>query len=164
MINAMHVGWWSRLALCVLLVPTVHAAELVKSYPEEGSEFPRTVRGVHLWFDESPMGQDFAVAIVGDGTTYEVAGLHAMSSNDLMASVPDSLPDGDYEMRWKVGSSLGAVSFSVGRPEGAVDDVWEPPLDIGVVLYDGAEPLDVCGPLELWMNMLPDYVRILLIA
>ncbi len=42
--------------------------------------------------------------------------------------------------------------------------MWEPPLDIGVVLYDGAEPLDVFGPIEMWMNAGPDNVRVHLIA
>jgi len=33
-----------------------------------------------------------------------------------------------------------------------------------VVLYDGAEPLDVFGPIEMWMNAGPDNVRVHLIA
>lgn len=153
------------LLMITLLVSHFAAgAEVVGSSPESGEVLERTLRSFHLVFDESPAAADYSVVIVGADREFDVANLHSMGSNDLMATVPDSLPDGSYSLRWQVGEDTGEVAFSVQRPAGSVDDVWEPPLDIGIVLYDGAEPLDVFGPLEMWMNMGPQNVRVHLIA
>lgn len=53
-----------------------------------------------------------------------------------------------------------------GDPLPAQSEVggYDPPLDIGVVLYDGAEPLDVFGPIEMWLNAGPGLIRVHLIA
>lgn len=150
--------------LTLLVSPWAFAAEIVNSTPESGEVLERTLRSFHLVFDESPAGADYSVVIVGADKDFDVANLHSMGSNDLMATVPVPLPDGNYHLRWQVGEETGDVPFSIQRPVGAVDDVWEPPLDIGIVLYDGSEPLDVFGPLEMWMNMGPQNVRVHLIA
>ncbi|MEM7705027.1 MAG: DJ-1/PfpI family protein [Pseudomonadota bacterium] len=157
---------WRSMVAVVLLTATVAASsmELVKSYPEAGAVLPRTLRGVLLKFDQLPEGVAYEVVVLGDQAERGVLGLHAMGNNDLMAFVPGNLADGQYQLRWRVGDHSGLVPFSVARPDGAVDDVWEPPLDIGIVLYDGAEPLDVFGPLEMWMNMGPETLRVHLIA
>ncbi|MEM9400918.1 MAG: DJ-1/PfpI family protein [Pseudomonadota bacterium] len=149
--------------LILLAAESGLAHDLVRSHPSSGEILERPLRSVHLWFDDAPV-PDFSVEIIGDGDTYGVTRLHTMGDNDLMAMVPDTLPDGDYRLRWTIGDETGEVPFSVQRPAGTVDDTWEPPLDIGIVLYDGAEPLDVFGPLEMWMNMGPDNVRVHLIA
>ncbi len=154
------------LAATVLLLP-VHAAwstELLRSYPQAGSVHERPLKTVHLWFDSEPDAADATVTIVGGDAEISVAGLHAMGENDLMAMVMAAMPDGDYELRWALGDQAGTIPFTINRPAGFVEDVWEPPLDIGIVLYDGAEPLDVFGPLGMWMNMGPDHLRVHLIA
>lgn len=153
--------------LCAFLglaaAPLAVGAEVLESYPESGEVLERTLRSIHLSFDE-PLAGNFAVAIVGPRGEIDVVGLHAMADNELMATVPDSLPDGEYEMRWQVGQESGVVAFAMRRPRGVADDVWEPPLDVGIVLYDGVEPLDVFGPLEMWMNVGPELLRVHLIA
>ncbi len=37
-------------------------------------------------------------------------------------------------------------------------------LTLGALIYDGVEPLDLFGPLEMWMNLGPDAVGLALIA
>ncbi len=153
------------LAICLLIASTSAASiEVVKSYPEPGSVLSRTLRSLLIEFDQLPEDEPYEVVVLGDETEHAVSGLHTMGNNDLMAMVPGSLPDGSYRLRWQVGEKSGVVPFSVARPSGTITDTWDPPLDIGIVLYDGAEPLDVFGPLEMWMNMGPDHVRVHLIA
>ncbi len=38
------------------------------------------------------------------------------------------------------------------------------PLALGALIFDGVEPLDLFGPLEMWMNLGPDLVTVSLIA
>ena len=64
----------------------------------------------------------------------------------------------------KADEVTGETPSTFDLPNDAIADKWEPPLDIGVVIYDGTEPLDLFGPLEMWMNMGPDNVRVHLIA
>lgn len=137
--------------------------ELVGSYPEQGEVLERPLRSVHLWFDQDP-DAEAEVTLQGRDGALEVRGLHTMGDQDLMALVEGAMPDGNYTLSWKSGTNQGEVEFEVRRPEGLVEDSWEPPLDIGIVLYDGAEPLDVFGPLEMWMNAGPDNIRVHLIA
>ncbi len=63
---------------------------------------------------------------------------------------------------------IGIAFFATGfaSPAAGQSDSlsYDPPLDIGVVLYDGAEPLDVFGPLEMWLNAGPGLIRVHLIA
>ncbi len=153
------------LALCVVVsAPLAIAVEVIESYPASGDTLKRPLRSIHIMFDELPEDTQNAVKITGAKQTYDVAGLHTMGNDDLMALVPNALPDGNYSLTWRVGDNEGAVPFAVKRPPGTVDDTWEPPLDIGIVLYDGAEPLDVFGPLEMWMNLGPNNARVHLIA
>lgn len=152
------------LIVAMLGVPTVFAQELVKSDPAADQVLDRPVRSVQLWFDQLPADVTATIEIAGDDSRVAVSGLHRMGNSSLMAMVPETLADGDYELAWNLGETSGALPFSIRRPAGYVEDHWEAPLDIGVVLYDGAEPLDVFGPLEMWMNLGPDRVRIHLIA
>jgi len=147
-----------------LLAQHSFATELLNSWPEAGSILERPLRSLHLTFDQTPDAQNAEIRINGADSNITVRALHGMGSNDLMALVNGAMPDGDYVLSWKVADYRGEVPFSVKRAEGYVEDRWELPLDIGVVLYDGAEPLDVFGPLEIWMNAGPDNVRVHLIA
>ena len=44
------------------------------------------------------------------------------------------------------------------------DDATPRPLVLGALIFDGVEPLDLFGPLEMWMNLGPDLVSVSLIA
>lgn len=154
--------------LLVLLSSAVSAQafaiELTASQPSAGAVLEKPLQGVRLWFDEAPDTAAAQVQIEGPGGSIAVQGLHSMGDDDLMAMVQAPMPDGAYTLKWTLGASSGSVAFTVKRPADFVADVWDPPLDIGVVLYDGAEPLDVFGPLEMWMNAGPDNIRVHLIA
>ncbi len=140
------------------------AVEVLRSEPAAGAVLERSVRAVRVWFNELPMSENMNLVIEGEGRSIAVEGVHTMGEKDLMGMVSESLPDGRYELRWQLGETTGALPFSVETPKDSVPDRWEPPLDIGIVLYDGAEPLDVFGPLEMWMNAGPDNIRVHLIA
>lgn len=153
------------LCICLLAAPLSLSAELLRSYPAAGEVLEGPLKSVHLWFSESPTAAaDVRVERIGEGAAPRIEGLHGMGDDDLMAWVRGDMPDGDYQLVWSMRGHSGEVEFSVQRPEGYVEDRWEPPLDIGIVLYDGAEPLDVFGPLEMWMNAGPDNIRVHLIA
>ncbi len=140
------------------------AISVVKSSPATGEILDRSPRGIRIWFNALPDTGAIVTIRNAEGEAQAVTGVHSMGENDLMGMVPDKLPDGAYELVWQSGATQGSIAFSVQRPEGLVEDSWTPPLDIGVVLYDGAEPLDVFGPLEMWMNAGPDNIRVHLIA
>ncbi len=140
------------------------AFTVLKSNPETGSTLDKSPRSIRIWFDRPPHGETRVTIKQGEAVVAEVSGLHGMGENDLMGVLQGDLPDGDYRLSWQAGDNQGAIPFSIERPLGHVDDSWEPPLDIGIVLYDGAEPIDVFGPLEMWMNAGPDNIRVHLIA
>ncbi|MEM6709752.1 MAG: DJ-1/PfpI family protein [Pseudomonadota bacterium] len=162
--------------LCVLSLlsgVTTRASELVldRAQPSRDSTLLKSPRSVRLFFSQLPSVADAALSIVATGgdKSFAVTSVHTMGENDLMGFVEGTLPDGEYQLRWRTageeGNSVsGVVPFRVKRAAGQRDDQWEPPLDIGIVLYPGAEPLDVFGPLEMWMNAGPDRVRVHLIA
>ncbi|MEM0953123.1 MAG: DJ-1/PfpI family protein [Pseudomonadota bacterium] len=157
----------TTLVLVSFLLPSfAFAAELVRSYPAEGDVLEAPLKSLHLWFSEAPLTTSARVKVesLGDSAVPAVEGLHSMGDDDLMAWVRGDMPDGEYRLLWSLQESSGEVRFAVKRPAGYVEDRWEPPLDIGIVLYDGAEPLDVFGPLEMWMNAGPDNIRVHLIA
>ncbi len=145
---------------------------VVRSFPEVGAVLERPPRGIHLWFSETVGSADMTLTLEGpEGTALKIVGVHAMGDDDLMGRVEGDMPDGEYHLRWtRVGedeaasSASGQVTFRVQRPEGFEEDLWEAPLDIGVVMYNGTEPLDVFGPLEMWMNAGPELIRVHLIA
>ena len=149
------------------LTQVAQASELLRSNPNSGAVLDEPLRAIHLWFDELPAASQASVRIIGPGESDEsvqIRGLHRMGESDLMGMLVGSMPDGDYVLAWSVDGSEGSLPFVIQRPAGHVDDHWEPPLDIGIVLYDGAEPLDVFGPLEMWMNAGPENIRVHLIA
>ncbi len=153
------------LLTCLLAAPMALATELLRSYPAQGEVLEAPLKSLHLWFSEAPdTAAQVQVLPVGKGAPPRVEGLHSMGDDDLMAWVRGEMPDGRYRLVWSMGGQSGEVDFSVRRPPDYVEDRWEPPLDIGIVLYDGAEPLDVFGPLEMWMNAGPDNIRVHLIA
>ncbi len=137
---------------------------VLKSSPDAGATLSEPPKSVRIWFDQVPESEEWSLVLAGAGTEYEVSYVHTMGENDLMGMLRESIPDGDYKLRWRWASQSGEVPFTLQRPDGVVEDTWTPPLDIGVVLYDGAEPLDVFGPLEMWMNAGPENIRVHLIA
>ncbi|MEL7044364.1 MAG: DJ-1/PfpI family protein [Pseudomonadota bacterium] len=156
---------YTIIVLWLMLAPTATLGqELTKSWPEQGAVLEGPLKSVHLWFDDVPDADAARIGISGATSDLAVRGLHGMGSNDLMGMVEGRMPDGDYVLSWRLPGSEGEIAFQVKRPEDHEEDVWEPPLDIGIVLYDGVEPLDVMGPLEMWMNAGPDNIRVHLIA
>ncbi|MEM7221317.1 MAG: DJ-1/PfpI family protein [Pseudomonadota bacterium] len=144
--------------------PASQSAGVVRSEPAQGAIVREPLRSVRLWFDELPADAATIELIDASGTITAVHGVHSMGQQDLMGILKDDLPDGDYRMRWRAGDAAGEVAFQLELPAERHIDRWDPPLDIGVVLYDGAEPLDVFGPLEMWMNLGPDNARVHLIS
>ncbi|MEM1112118.1 MAG: DJ-1/PfpI family protein [Pseudomonadota bacterium] len=163
----MRRGYLGAALTLLLSVQNAAGIELIKSLPEGGAVLDRPLRSLQLWFD-APVDASTADVVIAAAEAMErdieVIGLHTMGDNDLMALVEGPMPDGDYTLAWRSGGDRGEVAFTVKRAEGYVDDEWERPLDIGIVLYDGTEPLDVFGPLEMWMNAGPDNIRVHLIA
>ena len=137
---------------------------VVKSHPQADATLDKPLKTARIWFDRAPSAGPVKMSIRGETGESQLAGVHSMGDNDLMGMIPTTLSDGTFTLRWQVGDQHGEVPFSIKRAEGYIEDEWTPPLDIGVVLYDGAEPLDVFGPIEMWMNAGPDNIRVHLIA
>lgn len=162
--------------MMVAEAPVLQAQQVVKSHPKAGAALSRPLKAIRIWFDKVPDMKTFTIAISGGKSPLKITGLHAMSENDVMGFVEGQMPDGAYSIDWRsvtLSSSSkastktqiknvhkGSIPFTVKRHEGYVEDKWTPPLDIGVLLYDRVEPIDVFGPVEMWMNMGPAKVRV----
>ncbi len=155
----MRVLW---IFVVLLGAQSAGALELLRSDPAAGAVLDESPKDVRLWFAQTPE-LPATIRLVGKSVTIDAQYVHTMGENDLMGMVLEALPDGDYQMQYQSGQAQGSVPFSVRRDSQQAADVWEPPLDIGVVLYDGAEPLDVFGPVEMWMNA-ADLIRVHMIS
>lgn len=167
----MTVSFKASIALALWVFSTAVAAQsdvqamtILKSTPNVGSTLTESPKSVRIWFDQVPESEAWELVIEGESAKYEVSYIHTMGENDLMGMLFESLPDGEYKLHWRWDSHSGDLPFTLRKPEELVEDKWTPPLDIGVVLYDGAEPLDVFGPLEMWVNAGPENIRVHLIA
>lgn len=166
----MTIKTWLIVTLS-LAATTGLGQKLKKSHPEAGEVLPRPLKVVRLHFDRLPDVDKLEVKISGDKSAAKVVGLHAMSESEAMGFVEGKMPDGAYQVQWSLnhvrlpGSKkkttiTGSIPFRVKRHAGYVEDKWTPPLDIGVLLYDGVEPIDVFGPAEMWMNMGPKWLKV----
>lgn len=155
-----------RFCLFLLLWPAtlVFAGEVLKSQPAAGAELSEALQGVRVWFDELPGGEGTLELRDANDEVIKVVAVHTMGEQDLMGMVVDPLSNGTYRLVWSTAGGRGEIPFEVKLPAEVVVDAWQRPLDIGVVLYDGTEPLDLFGPLEMWMNLGPENVRVHLIA
>jgi hypothetical protein len=93
----------------------------------------RPVRSLRIWFDQVPEVAAAEVTLTGPAGELEVAGLHTMGDDDLMARVVGRMPDGEYRATWRIGEGDDAVegswSFVVKRsaPAEAPKKPEEPP-------------------------------------
>ncbi|MEM7048186.1 MAG: DJ-1/PfpI family protein [Acidobacteriota bacterium] len=139
----------------------------VRTEPADGAVLDQPLRSVRLWLSEAHDPARLDLRLTGPAGDLPLRGLHAMEDNGLMAFVSGTMPDGEYVLSWSQPGSEGRSrsSFHIARQKdsAAIGD-YEAPLDIGVLVFDGVEPLDLFGPLEMWMNAGPDLIRVHLIA
>lgn len=144
------------------------ATNLLESSPKAGETLVNTPKMIRVMFDETVNGEDLDLRLIGPSVDAPILGAHTMGKTELMVMLDKKLTDkvksGDYVIQWSLDKRRGQIPFRISLPEDFVPDSWELPLDIGIVLYNGAEPLDVFGPLEMWMNAGPDNIRVHLIA
>ena len=108
---------------------------IVRSTPDGMSRLTESPKTVRIWFDEVPESEEWSMVIRGEGgDEYEVSYVHTMGENDLMGMLRESIPDGEYKLRWSWDAQIGEIPFTLKRPDGFVEDKWKPPLDIGIVL------------------------------
>lgn len=152
-------------AIHLLGAPASSQTRVVRSEPAAGETIGAGQRSVRVWFDALEDPGDVTLTLQGPAGEIPLTGAHTMGESDVMATLGAALTEGEYALSWKSPSAEGTTRFRVGAAadEAAVPS-YEPPLDIGIVLYDGAEPLDVFGPLEMWMNAGPELIRVHLIA
>jgi len=150
--------------ICVPLTLVAAEVSIVKSQPVAGATISETPQDIRIWFDKLPEGEATLTLTDAAGNATDVVAVHTMGEQDLMGFVQSELQNGSYKITWVAGDKTGEIPFTLQLPVDAVADEWEPPLDIGVVIYDGTEPLDLFGPLEMWMNLGPENVRVHLIA
>ena len=68
---------------------------------------------------------------------------------------------------WVLSGGMGAIalaSVAAFAQEEKMDENKDAPLTVGVVLYTGFELLDVFGPVEMFINVPPTLLRIVMIA
>ncbi len=112
------------LALCLLAGTGFAQSErepmtILKSTPEAGSTLTESPKSVRIWFDRVPKSEAWSLVIEGASAEHEVSYVHTMGENDLMGMLLESLPDGEYKLRWRWESQSGEVPFTLRRPEGA---------------------------------------------
>lgn len=70
--------------------------------PEEGSVQTRAPRTLRLYFRELPDVERSELVMTGsDGRMLNLRGMHTMGADDLMIEINDSVPNGEYTVRWK---------------------------------------------------------------
>lgn len=114
----------AALAVVAAALPASAHASLVGTSPTEGSVVAERPSSVRLTFDEPVEATDGAVGIVGpDGQG--LAGLRPRVDPDdgqtIVVDLPDSLPDGTYDVTWRILSIdghpvQGVFDFAVGDP------------------------------------------------
>ncbi len=162
------------LVLSLAAAPGWSQVEATRTAPEDGSTETSPARALRVWFPEAPDPAKSSLELEGPEGPLSVTGLHTMGENDLMARVSGRMPDGEYAASWTFtgtsgSSATGSWSFSIARggassaatSGGGSEDG---PIHLGIVLYPGWEPLDVFGPLEMFMNVGYDRLRIHMLA
>lgn len=143
-------GTGALLALLVAVGATPAAAhdQLLDSSPSEGEHLDTAPTEVALRFSDEILTIGPAVLVVDtDGTSW-TDGDPELDGPDVVTPLADGLPDGAYEVRWRVVSSdghpiSGVVPFTVGAPDAA--PVAGPPAPAGdptsAATADAAAPL-----------------------
>lgn len=92
----------------------------VQTDPTDGAEMTRPARSLRVWFDRAPVVEESSLTLSGPNGDLQVAGLHTMGEDDLMARVVGPMPDGEYEASYSAtfvdGETLsGSWSFRIRR-------------------------------------------------
>jgi methionine-rich copper-binding protein CopC len=117
-------GTGALLALLVAVGATPAAAhdQLLDSSPTEGEHLTAAPSEVTLRFSAEILTIGPAVLVVdAAGTTWTV-GEPRLDGPEVVAELADDVPDGAYEVRWRVVSSdghpiAGTIPFTVGDPD-----------------------------------------------
>lgn len=112
-------------ALLALLVtvgapPATAHDQLVDSSPTEGEHFDVAPTEISLRFSEEILTIGPAVIVVDDAGDRWTDGDPVLEGPNVVADLVDDLPDGSYQVRWRVVSSDGhpisdAITFTVGE-------------------------------------------------
>jgi methionine-rich copper-binding protein CopC len=136
----------------LLLLPTADAAtahdELVGSDPAPGAALDSAPAAVRLDYSADVLAFGAAVIVAdADGDPWQ-AGEPVLDGSSVSVPLDPSLPDGAYEVRWRVVSSdghpiTGLVPFTVGDVAEATD---EPSTgSTGATVPDDADPAPSAG-------------------
>lgn len=117
----------------LLAAATTAAAhdELVGSDPPAGAALDTGPTTVRLDFSADVMALGAAVVVADDAGTAYQQGSPELDGSSVTVPVDPDLPDGGYEIRWRVVSSdghpiTGVVPFTVGDPSAAVPGTTAP--------------------------------------
>lgn len=119
-------------AVLLGLSPTAYAHDtLTDSSPAEGETLEETPTQVRLTFSAEVLDMGAAVVVAdSDGDSWE-ADEPTVDGKDLTVPLEDGMPNGDYEINWRVTSSdghpiSGAIPFTVDAP---VEETESAPAD-----------------------------------
>lgn len=123
----------------VLAAPTAVFAHdaLVSSSPESGEELSNAPATVVLTFTDKILTMGVAVVVV-DGSDHDwVVGEPDATEATVTATLDERMPEGGYEMRWRVVSGdghpiSGVIPFTVGDAEPLTRASQPPAVDAGM--------------------------------
>lgn len=109
-------------ALCATAAPASAHDKLVSSDPASGQVLQEAPAEVSLTFSADVLDMGAAVVVTDGGDTDRVSAAPSIDGPTVTAVLDPGLPDGGYEIRWRVVSSdghpiTGIVPFAVGDGE-----------------------------------------------
>jgi len=145
-------GTAALIAALVLVVPAVLVVgvgsaaahdQLLSSTPAEGSALAASPREVTLEYSDSVLTVGAIVLVVDENETNWVSGEPVIDGWTVSAQLRDELPDGAYEIRWRVVSVdghpiSGLVPFTVGDATPAPRVPSPGPSEVGTAGPDDA--------------------------
>ncbi len=110
------------IAIAAAVVPAAAASahdQLLESSPTEGQRFERAPETVSLTFNSDVLTVGARVVVVDESGKDWVVGDTTLNGAVVTASMPDALPVGGYQVRWRVVSGdghpiTGVIPFTVG--------------------------------------------------
>lgn len=154
-------GTGALLALLVAVGATPAAAhdQLLDSSPTEGEHLDVAPTQVALRFSDEILTIGPAVLVVDAAGTSWTDGDPELDGPDVVTPLADDVPDGAYEVRWRVVSSdghpiSGVIPFTVGDPDatpvaGAPAPAGDP---TSAVTSDAAAPTPASAAAPAWVR------------
>lgn len=169
--SAVAVAFGLAVAVPLLMAsPAAAHDDLLGSSPAVNESFATAPEEVSLSFSDEVLMLGAKVLVVGDDDTDWASGEAVLDGTDVSAKVQPGMPDGAYEVRWRVVSSdghpiAGVIPFTVGDvgaapgsgsavADGGAGEASATDTDAGDAATDAVEASDSDTTSAVWRTAL----------